>query len=583
MKAREITTLSIVGNKEEAKMVLGLVKDSHTIISTNLATELYLKKYIKNYKNPLYDLILNSKYLRLKEYIFSNFDIVYDFCNDKYLQYFRDRLGYFLAELERSLDLADEAIKKIKPNNIIIGEIRNFSGSSVVDGTLKTNAFFLTAQDKKIPYKLIGDEKKSFSLRQSIGKKIQSLRYLKKQNIPNESDLLILATPSHLIQMTPIINKIQNMGTKISILTYDVTISSKKLLDKNFPIYLEKEKLIDSRIKDHANRLKSRLLRKKCWQNFKNDKYSKNLYVLEHIKWKIKDILENELYSIFNDLFLAEKVFSKLKPKALLVTTDPDSKVLPYINKAKDMGIKTICIQHGAFYGKDSPAIYPVSHYFIAWSKISKNWLEKTDYFKKVKIIVGRSPFHNYVDHMKKRGKSKRLVILYLGTKQPTADKGLVCFYLKKFFDSLSKIDKDFLLLVRVHPFQNISNLESLMENFNHETHFINNLSLEKTISKSDIVVYENTTAGFDAMLFGKPTIYFNPYTGEDFFNVGIYKASFLILNDKDLELGLPFLINNKNIWKELSDNGRKFAIKYLGLNNSKLKLANIINNLIDK
>lgn len=574
--------LAIVSSEEEAKKALEITSGKCIFISTNLAIEFYLEKYIEKYKNPLYNLILKSRSLKFKEYIFSNFDIAYDFCNDKYLQYFRDRLGYFLAELERSLDLANEAIQKFKPKFLIIGALKNYPGSSVVDGTLKTNAFFLLAKEKKIPYRLIGTNEKSFSFKQSVGKKIQLLRYLNKQKIQGKCDLLILATPRHLIQMASLIDKIKNSGIDVRLLTYSVTMAFKKELDKNFSQYLEKEKLVDSKNKKGAKRIYEKVIKGKPWEKFNTAKYKKNPAVLNYIKWKIQDVLRNETSETFADILLAEMVLAKLKPKALLVTTDPDTKILPYIDKAKESGIKTICIQHGAFYGKDSPAIYPVSDFFIAWSKISKDWLKKTDYFKKVKILVGTSPFHNYQNLARRPIKSKRLTILYLATKN-VFDKSLIAFYQRRLFGVLSETKLDFRLLVRTHPYQNTSNLKYLMENFNYEVSFANNCSLEESINKSDLVIYDNTTAGFDAMLLGKPTIYFNPYSGEDYFNVKSHKASFLVLNINDLELNLPNFIKERKQWKQYSKNGSLFAKKYLGVESPKSRIPDIINNILDQ
>lgn len=561
-------TLAIVGSLQEAKRALEIAGGDAVFVATSLEAELYLEKIIAGYRNPLYDFLLKDGYTS-KNYTFDNFKIAYDFCSSQYLGYFKDRLGYFLAELERSLDLAREAIHKFKPKFLIIGALKNYPGSSVVDGTLKTNAFFLLAKERKIPYRLIGTNEKSFSFKQSVGKKIQILRYLNKQKIQNECDLLILATPRHLIQMVSIINEIKRRGINLTILTYNVTLAVKKELDKNFAVYLEKERLIDSRIRKDVRKTQKRLRRDKPWNKFAANKYKKNSVVLNYIKWKIQDIIKNETSEIFTDILLAQKVLSRSRPKALLTTTDPDSKILPYIDKAKESGIKTICIQHGAFYGKDSPAIYPVSDFFIAWSEISKNWLKRSDYFKHLKILVGNSPFHHYVKIPKKISSHKQLTILYLTTKQPTVDKGLVSFYLKTLFETLSKVDINLKLIVRVHPYQDKTNLRSLMENFTHEVGFANDCSLDEAIAKSDLVIYENTTAGFDAMLGGKPTIYFNPYTGEDFFNVGAYGASLLILNERDLSERLPEFIRAKKDWQKMGIDGQKFARKYLGLDQS--------------
>jgi len=569
----QLSVMAVVCDKFEAQRAFKLLaaEKNFTIIALSISAESYISQKFPSWQNPLYDLVGREKY-KSPRYTFENFKDSYNFCDDTYFKYARDRLGYFLAELERSLDLAREAIHKFKPQFLIIGALKNYPGSSVVDGTLKTNAFFLVAKEGGIPYCLIGSNEKSFSFKQSVGKKVQLLRYLNKQSIQNECDLLILATPRHLIQMESTINEIKRRGINLTILTYNVTLALKGELDKNFSVYLEKERLIDSRIRKDVRKTQKELKRDKPWNKFAANKYKKHSLILNYIKWKIQDIAKNETSEIFTDIELAQKVLLQLRPKALLTTTDPDSRILPYIDKARESGIKTICLQHGAFYGKDSPAIYPVSDFFIVWSEISKNWLKRSDYFKHLKILVGNSPFHHYVKIPKKISSHKQLTILYLATKQPTVDKGLVLYYLKTLFETLSKVDINFKLNVRVHPYQDKTNLGYLMENFTHEVGFANDCSLDEAIAKSDLVIYENTTAGFDAMLQGKPTIYFNPYTGEDFYNVGAYGASLLILNERDLSERLPEFIRAKKEWQKMAIDGQKFAEKYLGLENSKGK-----------
>lgn len=580
----QLSVMAVISDEFEAQRALKLLeaKKNFIIIALSVSAESYISQRFPSWQNPLYDLVCREKY-KSSKYTFENFKDSYDFCNDTSYKYIRDRLGYFLAELERSLDLAREAIHKFKPTFLIIGALKNFPGSSVVDGTLKTNAFFLLAKEMKIPYSLIGRVGKKFSFQQTVGKKIQLFRYLHKQGIQGDCDLLILATPRHLIQMASIINEIKRRGINLTILTYNVTLVLKKKLDDNFTFYFEKERLTDSRIGKEVKKTQKRLERDKPWDKFTSNKYKNDSTAINYIKDKIQNIIKNETTEIFTDIYLAQKVLSRLNPKALLTTTDPDSKILPYIDKARESGIKTICIQHGAFYGKDSPAIYPVSDFFIAWSEISKNWLKRSDYFKHLKILVGNSPFHHYPNISKKIPGNTALTILYLATKQPIVDKGLVSYYLKILFGTLSKVDLDFNLIVRVHPYQDMSSLEPLIKNFNHRASFSNDQPLEEVISKSDLVIWENTTAGFDAMLSGKPTVYFNPYSQEDFYNVKGYDASLPILGENDIYEKLPQFIKDKNQWRKYSKNGKDFAIKYLGLNRPHSKLAEIISTIIKK
>lgn len=576
-------TLAVVGSEAEAKEVLKLTGLDSVFIATNLEAELFLKKTLPDYINPLYDLISKTNEKHDKDYVFENFKIAYDFCNAPPLRYVRDRLGYFLAELERSADLVDVALKEYAPTKLLIGEIKEFPGTSVVDGTLKTNAFMIAATERSIPYKLIADNRSSFSLRQTIGKKIQKFRYLNKQILEGNCDLLILANPRHLIGMRDLIHALQLKNLNLKVLTYNLTLSLKTDLDAAISVYIEKERLIDSSLRARAGTAYKKFLKQKTWEEFTSSKQPQGSALLKNSRSKIEYISKNEMEDIFVDIELTQKVIDSFNPKALLTTTDPDSKILPYIDYAKKKDIKTICVQHGAFYGKDSPAIFPESDIFIAWSDVSKNWLTRNSYFKHLKILVGNSPFHHYPNISKKIPVNTALTILYLATKQPTVDKGLVSYYLKNLLGTLSKVDLDFNLIVRVHPYQDMSNLESLIKNFNHPASFANEQPLEEVISKSDLVIWENTTAGFDAMLLGKPTVYFNPYSQQDFYNVKAYDASLPILGENDIYEKLPQFIKDKNQWRKYSKNGKDFAIKYLGLNSPHSKLAEIISGIIKK
>jgi len=569
-------TLVVAGNEDEVRKALSTAEKSSIFIATTLEAELLLEKSLENYKNPLYSLIDIIKKKEKKDYVFDNFKISYDFCSAQNLQYIRDRLGYFLAELDRSLDLSYIAINKFNPKKIIVGEIKNYPGASVVDGTLKTNAFLIAAKEKGIDYAEIGKNEKAISIRQLIGKQLRNFRHLRKQNIDQKCDLLILATPSHLVKMAHVIEDLKKNGYQVAILTYSLTNALKTEMDKHFDNYYEKERLLNSEIKKKADLFKKSLIKKKIWNRFVDKKFGKNPFALEDIRSKIKNIIEEEIDSVFLDIFLSKKILSSSLPKALLVTTDPDTKILPYIYESKKLGIKTICIQHGAFYAKDSPAIYPMSDYFIAWSSVSKEWLQKTAYFKKIQMFFGKSPFHLGVPKVRTLTKHKTRTILFLATKQPTVDKGLVMFYLRKLFEVLSGLD-NLKIIVRVHPFQNLVNLKPLVNQSKNRTYFENNKPLLSVIESADVIIYENTSAGFDAMLSGKPTVYFNPYNGKDYFNVNDHSASLTVLSDADIEKKLPSFLTDRKKWTSYSINGRRFALKYLGLNNSKINLSQII------
>ena len=574
-------TLAVVYDKFEAEQALDILKgnDDFEIIALTLDAEFYVADKLASFKNPLYNLIEKS-YQKNSDYIFDNFKISYRWANNTEYQYIRDRLGYYLAEFDRSFDFATRAINLYKPKKLIIGSQRDFVGSSVIFGTLKTNAFYLLAKERKIPFILIKSKLKPKSLKQAVGELLHSLRTIKKQATPNGCDVLLLATARQLCQIENLASEMNNSRINVSSLTYNVTLEYKKKL-KFLSEYLEKEKIMDNILRSQAKTLYENFLAKKNWQKFFFPKYQNHKYVINSLKKKVEQESVESMGAIFQDIVLADYVLKKIKPKILLTLTDPDTKVLPYINKAKDLGIKTVCIQHGAIYPFDSPAIYPVSDFFVAWSKLSKAWLQRNSYFKKTDVLVGQSPFHRLKKYENVPTKTG-LRILYLNTAH-LVDQGLINFHLKSLFQKLNHFEKPVNIYLRLHPnqVQYSWNLDWVANLGRLNVLWANNESLENALGKVDLVIFEDTTAGFDAMLAGKPTIYYNPYTGEDFFNVGKNKASLAILSEKDMGKFLEFLKDYKK-QRKFSLNGYSYAKNYLGLdtvaNRNVVAIKKIIN-----
>ena len=158
---------------------------------------------------------------------------------------------------------------------------------------------------------------------------------------------------------------------------------------------------------------------------------------------------------------------------------------------------------------------------------------------------------------------------------------GKSAYFLKLLFLELEKLNsRKVQLFIRSHPFQNIINLNALSNFSKINCKFVNNMDLKSAIYSANIIIYENTTAGFDAMLSGKPTIYFNPYLSKDTFTAAKNNASLAILSAGDIEKKLIKFIDNKQKWKKYSKNGKRYAQKYLGLDKN-ISNVKIITNLI--
>src|SRR3989344_4965829 len=418
MKA-SMKILIIVSDSEQAGQAIKISQKSPTVImALNLETEYFLKSRINNYDNPIYDFLDKSSTLSQFRYIDDNFDIAYNWYKDfiykqngqhykntfkeiDFYRYIRDRFGYFLVEFERSLNFAERVFAKLNPERIYISEAQDYKGSSVMSGTLKPLALFTLAKIKNIPIMLFKINFNKNSLRMRIGQLLSQARSLNKQTSTEECEVLILANPRHLIAMSRLITILSN-NIRTKILTYNVTIDTKRKLDSLYRHYLEKERLFRFDLNLELKKLKNNAKKYKKWNKCQANKYIKQPLVLEFIRGKLKKIIDEEAGEIIQDYLLANKVINQLKPKILITTTDPDSKILPYVDKANKLGTTTINIQHGAFFSVDPPTNVPESKYFITWSRLTRLALTENKYFKKVKMFEWKSPFH-YLPYKRSR------------------------------------------------------------------------------------------------------------------------------------------------------------------------------------
>ena len=597
MKASE-RILVIASNRKHSQQAIKISQRSQAVImALNLDTEYYLKSRIDNYVNPIYDFLDKSSSLSQSRNINDNFDIAYNWYrgfsypkseqknknvlkeNDFY-RYIRDRFGYFLVEFERSLNFAQNVIAQLKPKRIYIPQPQNYKGSSIMSGILKPVALFTLAKTQKIPVTIFENDFKNNSIRTNVGQLLSKVRSLNKQVAREECELLILANPRHLIAMSRLITILSN-NFKTKILTYNVTIDTKRKLDSLYWHYLEKERLFRFDLNLELRRLKNNAKKYKKWNKFQANKYIKQPLVLEFIRGKLKKIFDEEAGEIIKDYLLANKVINQLKPRILITTTDPDSKILPYVDSANKLGITTINIQHGAFFSVDPPTNVPESKYFITWSRLTRLALTENKYFKKVKMFEWKSPFH-YLPYKRSRFVRHRHIRVLILTAIYILDVNIRDYHYKLLFEKLNKSGLKLEIVIRTKFFQDPLSLATLSFNKHLNVRLDSSADLHESIGWSDIVIFENTTAGLDAMLLGKPAVYFNPYWGKDYFGLSRYKAAVTILDKNDFNK-IVDLLKDRNKWGEYTKRGNKFAKEYFGLNvNDKSKeIVDILKKII--
>lgn len=563
-------TLFLVKNIQEAqKALVNFDKKLDKIIAFNLEVEFYLKSKITSYNNPLY------KFLDVKgitcnyNFLLPNFEVAYKFAKDENLVGLRDRLGYFFSEFDRSYLFATRVIDKLKPKEVFMGTLIDFPGSSVINGSLKIHAFDVVLRERGIAKKTLMVDFKKKSLRQVVGRFLNRISLIKKTTAYGSYDLVILAPPRHVLQLKSLIDSLRKLRYKILILTYTVSPTNRSKLKKHIGEYFEKERFLSRTLDFKSTDVVKKIIKARPWDNFFYTKYSRNTEVMKFLKWKIKKVISSELLENIKDEFIAGSFFDHVYSRVLLTTTDPDSKVIHFIESAKKNKVRTIALQHGILWNPAPPSVAPISDLFVAWSTISKHWVKKIKSFQSVRVLIGQYPFHLELKKIRSVKKTNKIRILYLVT-IVILDLDMVAYYRKKLFAIFEQI-KNAEITVRIHPFQEKVNLAAIINNFKGRAEFDKNENLFQSIADSDIVIYEETTAGFNAMLARKPTIFFNPFSGEDYFNAKTMDYSMSILSELDIEKSLEYFVKSPK-WDYYSRRGRKFALKYLGIQNSNLK-----------
>ncbi|MEK6757845.1 MAG: hypothetical protein AABX88_01835 [Nanoarchaeota archaeon] len=567
-------TLVVLNDSFEAKQATPYIKNSE-IVCLSLEAEYYIKRILPEYENPLHEILLKKFKRGDLSYYSRNFKIAYSWYEEPIFEYVQDSFGYFLTEFDRSLDLATFIIKKFTPEEIIIGKQRGYKGFEVIHGNLDSTAISLIAREKHLPLKFLKNKKEKASVRSIIGKLIAKTRFNFIDHTVR-TDLLLVIPGRHLAQMRGLVKQLEK---KVSVLplTYGLDRLTRKELKIYYPNLIEKEHFKVFNFKQESKNQLNRIEKEKDWKNFVHPKYRNRKIISTFLQGSVKRIIEEEFEPIIFDTFLAEKILKTVRPKAILTTTDPDTKVLPYIKTAKMMKIRTLTLQHGASFARIGPIFNPASDYFIAWSEMARLWAKKN--VNGERIIAGHSQFHTLKKNVKKISKTKKhkLRILFLSTVNNYERE--VPYFLLMLLKALEKQGNKITMTIRTHPSQSLENLTGLFTSKKIKTMWDKSTNLDDAISEADAVIFENTTAGLAAMLAQKPVLYFNPYDGDDYFSIES-RGIMTILTDKEIESKISSFFEQRSKWNDFSKKGYKFAIEYLGLTKNKdAKLAKLIIN----
>lgn len=231
-----------------------------------------------------------------------------------------------------------------------------------------------------------------------------------------------------------------------------------------------------------------------------------------HLIFEDKQLLKEQIEGAISITKLAERELVKYKPDALYVHTDNHPPYINYILAAKKLGISTFTYQHGLdceqYFLDDCFA-----DYIAVWSENRKNnYLANSKFKPKLFQVIGNI----FVSEPKfyKNSSIEKTILFITRPHRP-----IKCYspyrnhiegiqILKIIFDYMIQ-NKDVNLIIKPHPMDNVGQYECLIK-FNHleDRVVINNEKINTIVSKCDVVITEDSTAGVEALYFNVPCIH---------------------------------------------------------------------------
>lgn len=494
---------------------------------------------------------------------------VFETKDENFASMFERRMVSFMGRIMGNFEFLERIQKKYKIAKFLIFSGSNISlkGTSAMHESLLDFSFEILAKTKKIKIVKITNSHpvyvKNFSKKFQLfydnwSEGVQYLFYsfLKTRMVNHRAKILLVVPGAHIHFLIPLVKKLDIKGFESLTIVHNLLLKEKALLLKNRVNFVTRQDLQEIYL-NKAREIKDQIKRR--WQlkaskvraNFGNR--NKNLHLVEALRSKMENIINFELEDIIGDYLIAKSVLLRIKPKILVTTTDPDTKILPYLRAAKSAGIKTLTIQHGAFAWPGS--VNFESEKMLVWGNYYRDWFKKNLRKTSNQLEITGSVFFDKfkIIPAKNIGRKRIRVVLIL----------LTNYYLKQFeLDSdllnlargLRKCSK--IVLVRTHPFQKVQVIDQLSRDDQYIVN-VNDKPLDELISTADIVVTSDTTAGVEAIICNKPVIYW-PFYGTELMPFAKYKVATLAKNWREI----IDIVEDKEKNRTQNENYRKRFLK---------------------
>ncbi|MFD2727401.1 capsular polysaccharide export protein, LipB/KpsS family [Hyunsoonleella rubra] len=295
-------------------------------------------------------------------------------------------------------------------------------------------------------------------------------------------------------------------------------------------------------------------------------------------------LLKEQIKGAFLISYYAEQELLKYKPNALFVYSDNHPPFINYVLAAKKIGIPSFTYQHGLdcehYYLDDCFA-----DYIAVWSENRKlRYIKHSAFEPKAYEVVGKIKRET---HKVKRGKNGQKYILFI----TRPHKPIKCYSPSRSHDegaSILKAILDYMLLnsqlkliIKSHPLDNAAIYSETLDSFPalREKVVLSEETIEHLAINCDVIITEDSTAGVEALVYGKPCVHAHFANSRPVLPFIEYGASFSGKSHKELVDSLKkcFAISNEDLYLMIG-NQQKMVADFIPSGESE----NLVNFIID-
>ncbi len=425
-------------------------------------------------------------------------------------------LFIYLAEVEHSLLVSQNILKIIKPDIVHVSHrwtespFRRYQTENLNLENLALEGLSRSNRVKVIPL----SQKSNVLLPiKNILQTAPGLTFGNAASPPPIAPLIVLANYYQLTNLFPFLTKLKTGNLNFTAIGKIDPVQLKLLNRSGIPFFpIESTRTISSLPRTVRYFYLWHQLKPKITRLFNS--YHPAYWSL--IEEKLSYLFTAEFPQITGYLNQAEKIFSH-RPKVLLTMTTNDTLSRCFVEAAAHHKTKVIELQHGlVIFDEEAP--FRKNDIHAVWGTPLAKIMNQGNRGSNSIAVTG----FPYFDKYRQKSNSglllqrrKQKTILILATFPVAADRLIATTspyrFLEIIFDAIKSQNENWKIVFRPHPSCNASWVKEMADNLSVDLTFDQRKTpLNKSISSSDLIISNFTSAMIDAMFIGKPILVYS-------------------------------------------------------------------------